>query len=601
MTDTAVGSKAVAELPGGAGSDAPALTTSQVGATAVLNLLGLALPIVILQVYDRVIPNQTTETLMALLTGLVAVLVIDGLLRVARGYLTSWTGAQFEHRCLCSAVDTVLRADPRAIEAEKPGAHIDRINAIDQLRDFYGGQGRLLLIDLPFLFVFLALFWVIADYLVIVPLVIFSLLALATVIVAHAMRKALEERHSIDDRRYSFMIQVLSSIETVKALALERGMTRRYERLQLAGAGSTLSVIFLSGCAQTIGNISSGLTLTAVVAIGATQVIAGMLSPGELAACTLLATRAVQPVMRGLNLWTQFQNLAVAETRIEQLEALPPAADRRGSASLGRQISGEIEFKDVSFRYDDDSPYHLHEANVHIGAGEIVAIVGGDGAGKSTFLGLVAGRLQAGTGQILFDGEPESEGRFMDANQVITVNRDSALFHGTILENLTAFEGPERLEQALAAARSLGLDNEVHRLPKGYDTPVSTLAGAELSASLRQKIVIARAIAREPKILLFDEANANLDQAGESLLRQALSAQRGKMTIIMVTHRPSLRQIADRVLLLTQGRLRPFCGDEPELDDFSADAAVHFAKPTGRQSTDTRPPLTGGGTEAIPA
>lgn len=554
-------------VPSPSSCEAPALTTYQTLATVVLNVLGLALPAAILQVYDRVIPNQTTETLTALMVGLIAVLVIDGALRISRGYLTSWSGAQFEHRCLGASVDTILLANPRKIEAEKLGAHIDRVNAIDSLRDFYGGQGRLLLIDLPFLFVFLGLFWVIAGPLVLVPLTIFALLAAATLLVGRALRATLERRHELDDRRYSFIIQILSNIETVKALALEPTMTRRYERLQLAGAGATSSTIFLSGCAQTIGNISSALTLTAVAAIGAVQVINGTLSPGELAACTLLATRAVQPVMRGLSLWTQFQGLAVARERVEQLLSTPSAGERQNIRGGGRDVVGEIELRDVSFRYSPDGPYQLFEANARIRAGEIVAIVGEDGSGKSTLLELIAGRLKPESGELLIDGEPEQGQSLIDPRQVIRVAENTALFQGTILDNLTAFRGPERLEEALAAARALGVDEEVHRLPKGYDTPIGAMAGAELSTSLRQKLTIARALACRPKILLFDGANTSLDQAGEARLKTALEELRGKMTIILVTHRPFLQQIADRALQLSDGALVPLAGPARTHDD----------------------------------
>jgi len=547
--------------------EAPALTTYQTLATVVLNVLGLALPAAILQVYDRVIPNQTTETLTALMVGLIAVLVIDGALRISRGYLTSWSGAQFEHRCLGASVDTILLANPRKIEAEKLGAHIDRVNAIDSLRDFYGGQGRLLLIDLPFLFVFLGLFWVIAGPLVLVPLTIFALLAAATLLVGRALRATLERRHELDDRRYSFIIQILSNIETVKALALEPTMTRRYERLQLAGAGATSSTIFLSGCAQTIGNISSALTLTAVAAIGALQVINGTLSPGELAACTLLATRAVQPVMRGLSLWTQFQGLAVARERVEQLLSTPSAGERQNIRGGGRDVVGDIELRDVSFRYSPDGPYQLFEANAQIRAGEIVALVGEDGSGKSTLLELIAARLKPESGEVLIDGQREQGQSLIDPRQVIRVAENTALFQGTILDNLTAFRGSERLEEALAAARALGVDEEVHRLPKGYDTPIGAMAGAELSTSLRQKLTIARALACRPKILLFDGANTSLDQAGEARLKTALEELRGTMTIILVTHRPFLQQIADRVLQLSDGALVPLAGPARTHDD----------------------------------
>ena len=191
-------------------------------------MLSLGLPIVILQVYDRILPNQAVDTLFWLATGLCVVLLLEWFFRIARAYVAGWAAAQYEHQASCRAVDRMLGANIGEFEREAPGVYLDRVQAVDTLRDYYAGQARLWLVDLPFVVLFLGLFWFIGRELVIVPLALLGMLFGGALLVGDALKDALAERAEVDHRRFSFVIEVLSGIHTAKLLAMEPLLQRRY-------------------------------------------------------------------------------------------------------------------------------------------------------------------------------------------------------------------------------------------------------------------------------------------------------------------------------------------------------------------------------------
>ena len=520
-------------------------------ASLTINLLSLGLPIAILQVYDRILPNEATQTLLLLVLGLVAVLLIDALLRQARSYVTGWSAARFEHISSCRAVDRLLALSIGDFERDAPGVHLDRLNAIDSLREFNAGQAKLLMVDLPFVLIFVGLMWQIAGELALVPVVLLAVLAVVAGLIGRHLRTALGERAELDDRRYNFIIEVLNGIMTVKGLAMEPLIQRRYERLQETGAASTYRCILFSNLAQGVGSIFSSLAMVSVAVVGALQVIDGMLSIGALAACTLLSGRSIQPLLRALGLWAQFQGIRVARERLDRLFALKPeTAERSIEAGV---VAGAIEVSDVSFQYDPEAPM-LKDLSLSVRPGETIAIAGG--SGKTTLMMLIAGALVPDSGTIRIDGvdvgtlQPESLRR-----QIAYLPQTPVLFQGTILQNLTMFNDQVPIDDALDAARSLGLDALIHRLPAGYDTRVGDGTADELPTGMRQSIVIARALVGRPSIILFDEANSGLDSASDALLKEALAALKGGPTMIMISHRPSLVALADRRYELVEGRL----------------------------------------------
>ncbi|MFQ5971147.1 MAG: peptidase domain-containing ABC transporter [Alphaproteobacteria bacterium] len=520
----------------------------------VVNILSLGLPIVILQVYDRILPNQATDTLFLLVLGLSIVLVLDGVLRFARAYISGWHAMRFEHVANCAAVDRMLASDIATLEAETAGVHLDRLGAIATLRGFYAGESRMIMLDLPFVILFLSLIWAIGGPLVAVPLGIFAVLATAAGFVTLVLRAMLNERASLDERRYSFIIEVLTGIQTVKCWAMEALMQRRYERLQEGGAASTYRVVFVSNLAQAMSTLAANLALAGVAGAGAVFVMRGQLTLGELSACTLLAGRSVQPLLRGLRLWTQFQGLTVALERFSQLFRYPPESVEE--LEPAPPLNDAITFEDVTFSHEPESPRLLDRVNLRITQGEILAITGDSGNGKTTFLSLIAGILSPTEGRILYDGRDIAcYDRGTLRGRIAYIPQSPDLFQGSLMDNLTMFQGPGEIGSSVAAAKQLGLDTIISRLPAGYDTRVGDSVEDEISDGLKQLVVTARGLAKRPDIILFDAANSAVDFASDNALRTTLLGLKDQATIVLVSHRPSLLAIADRLYRLENGRL----------------------------------------------
>ncbi len=531
---------------------APKLHPAVMASSLIINLLALALPLVILQVYDRILPNKATDTLALLILGLGVVVIVEMFMKIARAHLVGWAATRAHHRAAVDAVARILYAPPDRVEKDAPSVNIDRLNALDALRDYHGGPSRLLLIDLPFVVIFLGLIAVVGGALVLVPIVLFAGLATLTVLSARSLKRVLEERAENDDKKIDFIVEALTGIRTIKSLAMEPQIQRRFERLQKNTAEATYQTIVLGNAAQAYGNLLANLTMISVVTVGGLMVINGALTVGTLAACTLLAGRSMQPVLRGLGLWTQMQSLSVSNARVEALFELPKA---QGWGEIEEvAVRGDIDIRDLAFRYRDAEEQLFSRINLTVAAGEIVAFTGKDNCGKSTLLKLISGELRPVSGQILIDGKPLPATASIHPSMAY-VAANSAVFRGTILENITMFRTGETIDAAVEAARLIGLEADIHRLPDGYDTMLNEGIASEIPGGMMQRIGVARALAYRPRILLFDEANMALDARSDRLLREGMDRLRGSLTIILVSSRPSFLKVAGRVFVLRDGRL----------------------------------------------
>ena len=530
-------------------------------ASVVINFLSLALPLVILQVFDRVLPNSAHQTFVYLLVGLLAVVVVDGGLRMARSFITVWGAARFEHAVGCRMMRRMLDSDVLAFERDSVGVQIARVNAIESLRDFYAGQGMLTLIDLPFVLLFLGIIGIVGGWLLAVPVVIMALVGAFAVLIGARLRSAIARRQEVDDRRYSFIIEVLSNMTLVKGLALEGLMLRRYERLLGTSAQAAHGVVFTSGLAQAQGAIFSNLTMIAVAGTGALLVLGEYLTLGSLAACMLLAGRSVQPVLRAIGVWVQFQSVKVSESRLREVMSLPQ--ERVGRAADQPEVDGAVRFENMGFIYPQTGEPLFANVDFQISRGETVALVGDNGSGKSTFLWLTMGLLSPTAGHVLHGERTIEEiGPVEVRSRVAYLPQRGALYRGTIRENLSMFAGEDRLDAAMEYAHALELDRVLARLPDGLDTRLGSSGTDILPAGVRQRISIARALAARPRLLLFDEANSAFDFRTDDRLRELLEKLRGDVTMVLVSHRPSLIRMADRVCEIADKTIRPRSQDD---------------------------------------
>jgi ATP-binding cassette subfamily C protein LapB len=516
----------------------------------------MALPIVILQVYDRNLPNLAIDTFAALAIGLCAALVLDAALRAAQSNVASWLAAKYEHGTGLAAFDHLLGADIAAFEEVSTGVHVDRMQSVDVLREFYSSQAGLILVDLPFIAVFLGLTWFIAGSLVLVPLVLVLLFGLLSLILGARLRGALARRYDTDDRRYDFVVEALRGMHTVKSMAMEAMMVRRYERLQGRSAASVAELSRLGSISQGASFAFSQIAMAAVVAVGSLPVIEGRLTIGALAAATMLTGRALQPVQRTVGLWAQYQGVRLARAKLAAVMAIPGERPAPPAALARPPLAGQIELRDVVFRHPGAAGAVLDGVSLVIEPGETIGITGENGSGKSTLLALIQGLLRPTAGAVLLDGHDMAG---LDPawvrSQIGYMPQNGCLFQGSMLENLTMFEEGERVGQAIELSRSLGLDEVVTRLSRGLDTRLGDAVVEPLPESVRQRIAMVRALAGLPPIVLFDGANAALDQESDLTLRSLLERYRGSRTMVLASLRPSLLSLADRCYRLGGGRL----------------------------------------------
>ncbi len=521
--------------------------------STVINLLSLAMPLALLQIYDRIIPNAAANTLAAIVLLVGIALVLEFILRACRTLVTTWMAARFEHAVGCRAIRHLLQADLAAFEAVGTGVHMQRVNAVTTLREFYGGQALQAICDLPFAALFIGLVAYLAGPLALVPIAVVLMFAGMAALATRRMQKALAQRNQADDRRYNFLMEVLTGAHTVKALALENQILRRYERLQATSAEAQHGVAVNSAAALGLGAMFAQVMLFSVVGVGAILVIQGALSVGALAACTILSSRAMQPMQRAVGIWARFQTIRLARQQVQDVFDLPieAPAPRRAVPT----VQGAIELDGVAFRFPQGRSDVVHDITLSIAAGETVAITGASASGKTTLLHLMSGLLTPTAGTVRLDGHDVT--RLDPAGvraQVAYLPQRPVLFDGTIRDNLTMFR-PHLGAAAVKIAEIIGLDDHVALLPLGYETRIGNGATQTLAHGVAQQIAIVRALAGRPRIVLFDEANVALDRGHDVLLRHVLQRLQGHWTLVMVTHRPSLLAIADRTVRIADGAL----------------------------------------------
>ena len=522
-----------------------------------INILALALPTVILQVYDRIIPNQATGTFIFLILGMLGVVVLDTALRIFRSTILSWSGAQFDHRESLKAMNHILSTDNAAFESKPAGYYLDKVHALEQIQEFYSGQSVLLIMDLPFVLLFLGLIWIIAGPLIVIPLTLLFLFFIIAIITGRKLRQALETRSIMEDRRQNFIIETLKGVHTIKSMAMEALMLRRYERLQHQSAESVYDLSRINSIVQGIGATFSQLAVVSFVGIGSLYVIGGDLTVGALAAGTMLSSRVLQPGLKAMGFWSQFQTLRLALDRVADLYEQPEEQGGEIRKEVG--LEGKVEIRNMSFKHPGQADNLINDLSLVAYPGETIGITGSNGIGKTTLIGLLSGFLKPDEGQIYLDDHDISEYdiEYLRA-QIGIMPQKGILFEGTILENMTLYREGEALEQALELSKILGLEEIVARLPDGLDTQVGGAAVDTLSEGVRQKIIMVRSLVGHPKIILFDDANANFDIKNDGRLLNVIKRMKGSRTMIIVTHRPSFMRICDRQYQLKDGHLQEY-------------------------------------------
>ncbi|GJL95242.1 MAG: toxin ABC transporter [Hyphococcus sp.] len=542
----------------------PPLGTTVYVASALINTLALALPLTILQIYDRVLPNAAFETLSALITFLVGVILVDSVLKYLRSYLINWSAASFTHKLSKKAMSTMLASPSSNFSRTTASEHLERLNAVSGLGSHIGGQSRIVGVDVLFIPIFAAVIILVGGVVFFTVLVLFAAFGYLAMQRANQLNEIIEDRERHESRKYDFIIETLRAMQTVKTQAMEPLIMRRFERMQSAASVITRQLITLTGTTQTFHALYASLSVIMIVGVGALIVLDGRLTLGALACCMLLSSQLLQPLMRSLSAWNEIQLAKHRRERVNDIFEGTNTSEPIEVTSEGYDASGRpsaINFDNVTVQHGEAKPL-FENLDLEIAAGAMIALRGADGSGRSSLLRLLMGDGEPTAGKIKFDGKEAA------TPAVRYIGPTPTTFRGTILDNLTLF-GELPYESALWASKLIGLDDEVTRLPLGYDTLLKSSAGRDIPVAIAQRVCIARALATRPSVLILDEANALLDMSGERQLVNALNLLKGKITIILSTHRPSLIRLADKAYDIADGTIVP------------AQLADHFNKAVG--------------------
>ena len=518
-----------------------------------VNLLALAVPIFILQVYDRVVFHAGMSTLFALLVGVALALAFDFTLRQARSRILQRVALKIDVEIGRRLFAKLTSLPLRTLEGRPAGYWQSLFRDAEVVRNVFSGPTAVLVTDLPFALIFLGLIWIIAGPVIWVLLVALPLFVLLALLSGRTLDSATRAERGAGQSRDAYIAEMLQSRTTIKALALERSFRPGWEDKH---AATVEQAIHRGGWNDSFGNIVMGLsmlTTVAIVSTGALAIIDQQLTIGSLIAATMLTNRIVQPLNQLVNTWRAYAGYRQAVGRLDELFANP--SDRETSAVKLEAPKGELVFEQVTFGYDENVPPVVENLGLRIEPPGMLGIVGPNGSGKTTVLKLMQGLYAPSHGRVLLDGADIAQfTRAEIAGWIGYVPQDGALFSGTVRENIAITQPDAEDDAVLAAAKLAGVHDYVVDMPEGYATPVGE-AGMRLSGGQRQRIAIARALLPEPRILLLDEAGANLDMAAEGELKATLARLAQDRTIVLVTHSPNLLSACNNIMVLERGRI----------------------------------------------
>ncbi|MCC7039540.1 MAG: peptidase domain-containing ABC transporter [Burkholderiales bacterium] len=519
-------------------------------ASLVIQLIALGTPLCSQVIIDKVIVHQTTSTLVVIASALVIFVIFSAALSWVRQYLVTHTGNRVDAVLGAAVFRHLVRLPLRYFERRPTGVLAARMNGVETIRDFLTGAAITLLLDVPFLLVFLAVMFFYSAWLSAVTLVVLALVVAISAAAAPLLQARLNEQFLRGARNQAFVTEYVAGIETVKALQMEPQLERRYEEYLASYLQANFATRQLANTYNTLANGLEQLLSMAILCLGAWLVMRGPdFTIGMLVAFQMFASRVAQPMLKLVGLWQQFQQAAIAVRRLADIMDVPPEP---WAVVSTHEAAGPaaIEFRDVSFRYAPDRSDVLCGMQLRIAPGECVVVMGRSGSGKSTLAKLLQGFVWPTAGQVLVDGR---DTRHFAANELRAqfgvVPQDTVLFCGSILDNLLLANPLATFEMAMHAARMAEIHDAIETLPAGYRTDVGE-RGAGLSGGQRQRIAIARALLRRPRVLLFDEATSGLDATVADHFAATIARFKGKVTIIFITHRMPERLGADRVVHL---------------------------------------------------
>lgn len=519
-----------------------------------INLFALAMPLFVMNVYDRVVPNHATETLWVLSVGVLVVLIADMILRVMRAWFVDLAASRADVKLSSRIMEHLMRLDLRHRPASV-GSFANNVQSFEAVRGFMGSLTVIGLVDLPFVFLFVAIISVIAWPLALPILAGGTLLILYALAIQHTLHSLSERSMQAGSMRNGLLVESLANLETVKCFGTENRIQKIWEKTTIFLARTASQSRLLTSSVSSGASWIQHTVGVIIILVGVYQIIEGNLTQGGLIAAYMLSSRAMAPISQAANLLAQYHNAATALHSLNEIMALPSEQPPEESKVSRPRLRGDIEFKGVSFRYPGSEQDALRDVSFRIRAGEKVAVLGRNGSGKSTLKKMVMGLYAPDQGSVLIDGVDLRQFNLSELrHQIGYVPQDISLYSGSLRDNITANNSAASDAEILEAARIAALDAIVNTHPQGFNLPVGE-AGQWLSGGQRQAVAIARGVLGSPAILLLDEPTGSLDQNSEVTIKNNLRQYASDKTLLLITHRTALLELVDRIIVIDAGRV----------------------------------------------
>lgn len=520
-----------------------------------LQVFGVISPLFFQVVIDKVLVHQSMSTLDVLVIGLVALTLFEAVLGTLRIYVFAHTTNRIDVGLGARLFKHLMALPIAYFQARRVGDSVARVRELENIRQFLTSSALTLVIDFLFTFVFLAVMFYYSTWLTFVVLASFPFYIGISAGAAPLFRRRLDEKFNRGAENQAFLVESVTGVETLKAMAVEPQMQRRWEEQLAAYVTASFRVLSLNNNASQAVQTVNKLVIAAILYFGAKLVINGEMTVGELVAFNMLAARVSMPVLRLAQLWQDFHQARLSIDRLgDILNTIPEPSFSPGRAALPA-IRGQITFEHVSFRYRIDGPEVLHDVSFSVQPGQVVGVVGSSGSGKSTIAKLIQRLYVPESGRVLIDGVDLA---MVDLawlrRQTGVVLQENVLFNSSIRENIALSDPTVSMERIIAAAELAGAHDFILELPEGYDTIVGE-RGSSLSGGQRQRIAIARALMTNPRILILDEATSALDYESERAIQQNMKRIAAGRTVFVVAHRLSTVRQADRIITIERGRI----------------------------------------------
>lgn len=522
-------------------------------ASVITNLMALGGVLFSMQVYDRVIPAQSEPTLYVLFGGVLLSILFAWAMRSARTRITDLLGKKADLRISDRVFDHALRIRNSA-RPQSTGAFISQLKELESVREMMTSTTVAAVADLPFFILFSLVFWSIAGWLVIVPLLAFIALLLPGIVLQPKLRELVRAGMRESSLRNAMLVETVQGLEDIKILQAEPRFLNRWNYYNTVNADAGLKLRDLLSKLNNWIQTVQGSTFAVVVFLGAPHVISGQITTGVLVAASILSSRMLAPLSGIAQLLNRWQQAKMSSVALDKLMQMPMDNPESSSRVTRPSLMGNYEIRDATFGYNPENPV-LKIPALDIKQGQRIALLGRNGAGKSTLLQALAGLMEPLAGNVILDGVTLSHIDPADVRRDVSfLTQNARLFYGTIRENLLLGYPQGTDDEIIAALKAAGAWDFVSHLRDGWDH-VMAEGGGGLSGGQRQSLLLARLLLRNPSTLLLDEPTASLDEIAEKMVMQQLMAMPGDYTLIIATHRPAVLQIVDRVIVIDNGKI----------------------------------------------